>query len=114
MTWRRLTRAEADAEARAAWLQDRLVVQEHQRQLLQFLTEQEADREARVEVSRPLLHGLNSAQLLDLFHDAYELGTTPLACDLGDVLHVVLDEIRRRRQATAHERIRFRELDRKS
>lgn len=114
MTFRRLTRAEADAEARAAWLQQRLDEQENNRLLLQFLAEQEADREARVDVSRPLLHQMNSAQLLDLLYDAYELGTTPLACDLGDVLHVVLDELRRRHQATAHERIRFRELDRKS
>lgn len=114
MTWRRLTRAEADAEARAAWLQQRLDEQETQRILLELIAEQEADQAARLEASRPMLHGRTSAQLLDVLYDGYWSGLPILPCDRIDVIQAVIDEIGRRREATAHERIRLRALDRKS
>lgn len=112
MTWRRLTRAQADAEARAAWLEGCRIEREHRMLLLNLFAEEEADREARLEASRPMLHGMTSADLLDILHDCYEHGTTALPCDKMDVLTVVVDEVGRRRAATGHERIRLRQLDR--
>jgi len=109
-----LNYAEADAEARAAWIAERMLEHAQQQQILDLFLEQEADRVARVDASRPMLRGMSSAEILDLLHDAYEHGSTELPCDQIDVIHVVLDEVGRRREATGHERIRLRELDRKS
>lgn len=114
MTWRRQTRDEADAEARAAWFQDCLEQREHNRLLLEFIESSEADRVARLEASRPALHGLTSAELLDVLHDGFELGLPVLPCDRTDVIEAVVDEVARRRAATGHERMALRARDRRA
>jgi hypothetical protein len=113
MTWRRQTRAEADAEARAEWYRGCLEQAENGRLLAEFIEAQEDDRIARLEASRPALHNLTSAQLLDVIHDGFGDGMPVLPCDQHDVITAVLDELRRRRLATAHERLRLRDLDRR-
>lgn len=112
MTWRRLTRAEADAEARAEWYRGCLEHAESARVLEEFIAAAEADRVARLEASRPALHGLTSAQLLDVLHDGYAEGLPVLPCDQHDVVQAVVDEVARRRAATGHERMRIRARDR--
>lgn len=112
MKWRRQTRAEADAEARAAWFRGCLEHAERSRTLAEFIDAAEADRVARLEASRPGLHGLTSAQLLDVLHDGYAAGLPVLPCDQHDVVQAVVDEVARRRAATGHERIRIRARDR--
>lgn len=112
MTWRRQTRAEADAEALAEWYRGCLEQAESARVLEEFINAAEADRVARLDASRPALQNLTSAQILDVLLDGYELGLPVLPCDQHDVVQAVVDEVARRRAATAHERMRLRARDR--
>lgn len=109
MTWRRLTRAEARAEALADYREQ----VETGRLLRDLLAQADADRAAALEETRPLLRDMSSEQLLDVLHASFRRDENPLPCDDHDVLQALLDEVDRRRSATAHERIRLRELDRR-
>lgn len=112
MTWRRLTRAEHRAEALAEyrnWLRDETESRELLRQLLE---EDDARREAGLAVTKPMLAGMSSAQILEALHAALSDGSSTLPCHQHDVLSAVLEELDRRRDASAHERMRLRDLDR--
>lgn len=113
MSWRRLTRAEADAEARAEFrakcAADRAFAEEMRR----LWDEDEARREAALAETRPLLMQMTSAQLLDALHAGTIERSQPLPCDDADVFGAVFGEVERRRAATGHEQIRLRELDRR-
>lgn len=111
MTWRRLTRAEARAEALADF-RERV---EAGRLLRDLLAEDDIRRAAALDETRPLLRDMTSAQLLDTLHACHRRDEHMLPCDQLDLLQAILDELDRRRGATAHERLRLRlrELDRR-
>lgn len=112
MTWRRQTRAEARAEALVQF-RDQVRTSIECGQLLQGLIEEEDRRRAKaLDEAQVVLRDMRSAQILDAIHQAYGDAANPLPCDDADVLAAVLLELERRRNATAHERIRLRERDR--
>lgn len=107
MTWRRLTRAQARAEALAEyreWVQDGI-------KFRRLIEEDDEAREARRAASLPMLMDLTPAEILEIIYANYRDGGCPLPCDELDVLSVVLDELTRRRQATATERMRLRKIE---
>jgi hypothetical protein len=113
MTWRRLTRAEAQREALADYRERVRDEIESGRLLRELLAQDDARRAAALDATRPVLREMTSAQLLDMLHGYYRRSEFPLPCDERDLFETLLDEIERRRSATAHERIRLRELDRR-
>lgn len=113
MTWRRLTRAEADAEARAEFRQKCLADRAFTEEMRRLWDEDEARREAALAETRPMLKEMTSAQLLDVLHAGTIERSQPLPCDDADVFGAVFGEVERRRAATGHERIRLRDLDRR-
>lgn len=113
MTWRRLTRAEARAEALVQFRDQVRTSIECDRLLRALLEEDDARRAAALDATRPILADMTSAQILDALHQAFGDGANPLPCDDADVLAAVLLELERRRGATGHEQIRLRELDRR-
>lgn len=113
MSWRRLTRAEADAEARAEYWAQCVANRELCERLQRLFEEDRARSDAALAATRPLLAEMSSAELLDAIHAGLVECSQPLPCDDTDVLAAVLIEVERRRAATGHERIRLRELDRK-
>lgn len=113
MTWRRQTQAEADAEALAEYRERVRADMETGRLLREMLEQDDLRRANAFAESRPILADMTSAQLLDVLHQHYRRETNPLPCDHQDVFPALLDELERRRNATAHEQIRLRQLDRK-
>lgn len=111
MTWRRLTRAQARAEALIEYRERVRSGIELDRELQRLMDEDDADRAARRDNSLPMLKNLTSAEILDVIYSNYRDGNCPLPCDELDVLSVVLDELTRRRKATATERMRLRRIE---
>ncbi|HMQ92492.1 MAG TPA: hypothetical protein PKA33_16015 [Amaricoccus sp.] len=114
MTWRRQTRAEARAEALAEYRDQVRTSIEHGLLLQALLEEEDKRRAAALDATGPILAGMSSAEILDVLHAVFGDGANPLPCDDQDVLSAVLLELERRRNATAHEKIRLRALDRNS
>lgn len=112
MTWRRLTRAQARAEALVQFRDQVRTSIECDRLLRALLEEEDQRRAAALDAAQAVLRDMRSAQILDAIHQALGDGGSPLPCDDADVLSAVLLELERRRHATAHERIRLRNLDR--
>lgn len=111
MTWRRLTRAQARAEALADYRERVRAGIELDRELQRLMDEDDADRDARRDASLPMLKNMTSAQILNVIYSNYCTGGCPLPCDELDVLSVVLDELTRRRKASATERMRLRRIE---
>jgi hypothetical protein len=114
MIWRRQTTAEARAEALADFRERLRAELETDCLLRDLIAQEDARRAAALEETRPMLREMSSAQLLDVLHASCRREENPLPCDERDIFPALLDELDRRRAASAHERIRLRELDRKS